>query len=101
MVNCQKLDEDELKKKFQLIKKNTSVYDIEFFKKVNLRFIVFCKNLTISEIPAIGFANPEMKTIILNVNSKEKIFQRVILRSFLIIINGKNLISQNLFTLRV
>ena len=37
-----------------------------------------CKNLTISDIPAIGFANPEMKTIILNINSNEEIFQRVI-----------------------
>ena len=96
-VNCQKLDKDELKKKFQLIKKNTSVYDNEFFKKVNLRFIVFCKNLTISEIPAIGFANPEMKTIILNVNSKEKIFQRVIHHEILHIIhfNFKELFDNN------
>jgi len=77
-VNCEKLDEDESKKKLQLIKKNTTFYDQEFLKKINLKFIVFCKNLTVSEIPAIGFANPEMKTIILNVNSKEKIFQRVI-----------------------
>tara|TARA_B100000963_G_C22506682_1_gene616349 strand:+ start:341 stop:1078 length:738 start_codon:yes stop_codon:yes gene_type:complete len=77
-VSCQKIDEGKLKKKFQLIQKNTAIYEREFLKKINLKFIVFCKNLTVSEIPAIGFANPEMKTIILNVNSKEKIFQRVI-----------------------
>ena len=37
-----------------------------------------CKNLSVSDIPAIGFANPEMKTVILNINAKDKIFQRVL-----------------------
>ena len=77
-VNCQKLNKDELTEKFQLIKKNISIYEKEFLESINLKFIVICRNLTVSEIPAIGFANPEMKTIILNVKSKEKIFQRVI-----------------------
>ena len=37
-----------------------------------------CKNLKVGEINAIGFANPEMKTILLNINVNNKNFERVI-----------------------
>ena len=81
-VNCEKFEESKIKSKFLITKKNIDLYDVNFLKKVNLKFIILCKNLTISNIPAIGFANPEMKTIILNINSNEKIFQRVIHHEF-------------------
>ena len=77
-VNCEKSKMDKLNDKFLLTKKNIDFYNEDFLKKINLKFIVLCKNLTVSDIPAIGFANPEMKTIILNINSKEKVFQRII-----------------------
>lgn len=77
-VNCEKSEYNKIKSKFYLTKKNIDYYSKDFLKKINLKFIILCKNLTISDIPAIGFANPEMKTIILNINSNEEIFQRVI-----------------------
>ena len=77
-VNCEQTKKDQLKKKFSLIKKNMDFYDKNFLKKINLKFFILCKNLTVSDIPAIGFANPEMKTVILNINAKDKIFQRVL-----------------------
>ena len=77
-VNCEKFEENTIKSKFLLTKKTIDFYNKDFLKKINLKFVILCKNLTVSDIPAIGFANPEMKTIILNINSNEKIFQRVI-----------------------
>ena len=77
-VSCEKPEKNEFKNKFLLTKKNINHYDKKFLKKINLKFVILCKNLTISNIPAIGFANPEMKTIILNIDSKVKVFQRVI-----------------------
>ena len=77
-INCEKTEKDQLKKKFLLIKNNMGPYDKNFIKKINLKFIVLCKNLTVSDIPAIGFANPEMKTVILNTNSRDNIFKRVL-----------------------
>ena len=99
-VNCEKFDESKIKKKFLITKKNTDFYDENFLKKVNLKFIILCKNLTISNIPAIGFANPEMKTIILNINSNEKIFQRVIHHEIFHIIhkNFENYFNNNEWT---
>ncbi len=77
-VNCEKTKKNQLLKNFSLIKKNMNFYDINFVKKINLKFIILCHNLTVSDIPAIGFANPEMKTVILNTNAEDKIFQRVL-----------------------
>jgi len=77
-VNCEQTKKKQLKGKFSLIKKNMDFYDKNFIKKINLKFVILCKNLTVSDIPAIGFANPEMKTIILNINTKDKILQRVL-----------------------
>ena len=65
-VNCEQTKKKQLKRKFSLIKKNMDFYDKNFIKKINLKFVILCKNLTVSDIPAIGFANPEMKTVILN-----------------------------------
>jgi len=77
-VNCERFEKNKIKSKFLLTKKNIDFYSKNFLKKINLKYIILCKNLIVSDIPAIGFANPEMKTIILNINSNEKIFQRVI-----------------------
>ena len=77
-VSCEKPEKNLLKRKFLLTEENIKFYQKNFLKKINLKFVILCEKLTVSNIPAIGFANPEMKTIILNVNSKEKIFQRVI-----------------------
>ena len=77
-VSCEKPEKNLLKHKFLLTEKNMELYNKRFLKKINLRYIILCKNLSVSNISAIGFANPEMRTIVLNINSDEKIFQRVI-----------------------
>ena len=56
----------------------TEVEEIKYaIKKIRLKYIVICENLKISEIPALGFANPEMKTLIFNLNTENKFFNRV------------------------
>ena len=37
-----------------------------------------CEELEIGQIKAYGFANPEMKTILLNINANNNVFERVI-----------------------
>ena len=37
-----------------------------------------CENLKVGEVNAMGFANPEMKTILLNININNKNFERVV-----------------------
>ena len=46
--------------------------------EIKLKYVVFCDNLKVSEISAHGFANPEMKTIILNTSSDKRIFKRIL-----------------------
>ena len=49
-ISCEKLDKENLDSKFTLIKNNLDLYNQEFLKKINLRFVVLCQNLFISKI---------------------------------------------------
>ena len=67
-----------INKQYEQIIKNFNIYKKNFLKKINLKYIVLCKNLKVSEISALGFANPEMKTLIFNINTDEKLLDRVL-----------------------
>ena len=43
-----------------------------------MKYIVLCSELEIAGIPALGFANPEMKTLIFNINTNNSNFERVL-----------------------
>ena len=58
--------------------KNIKHINLNDLQKINLKYIVLCKNLKVSEISALGFANPEMKTLIFNINTDEKLLDRVL-----------------------
>ena len=58
--------------------KNFKRYSVFFLNEINLKYIVFCDKLKISEISANGFANPEMRTIVLNTSTDKKIFNRIL-----------------------
>ena len=49
-----------------------------FLKKLNLNISFYVKELKVGEINALGFANPEMETILLNINVNDNDFERVI-----------------------
>ena len=77
-ISCNKATIESLNKKFPLIKKNLELYNYEFLKKINLRFIVLCENLYISEINTAGIPDNKKRTLILDLNFNETYFERVI-----------------------
>ena len=77
-VSCSSTKKQKINKQYEQIIKNFNIYKSDFLQKINLKYIVFCKNLKVSEISALGFANPEMKTLIFNINTDEKLLDRVL-----------------------
>ncbi len=77
-IKCDKANKINLNKKFAVIEKNLDKYDAKFLKKINLRFIVLCENLYISEINTAGIPDKKKRTLILDINFNQKYFERVI-----------------------
>ena len=71
--NIQTIDE-----KFKLIEENFNKYNSDFLKKINLKYVVLCENLSVSEIDAGGGPNHRMKTLIINIKFEKKHFQRIL-----------------------
>jgi len=77
-IRCYKSNKNNLKKKFPLIKENLEKYDSEFLKKINLRFVILCENLSISGINTAGIPDQKKGVLILDLNINEKYFERAI-----------------------
>ena len=77
-IRCNKPNKKNLDKKFSLISRNLSMYDHDFLNRINLRFIVLCENLYVSEINTGGIPDHKKRTLILDINFNEKYFERVI-----------------------
>ena len=77
-IKCEKINKTNLNKKFTIIEKNLDKYESKFLKKINLRFIVLCENLYISEINTAGIPDYKKRTLILDINFNQKYFERVI-----------------------
>jgi len=77
-ISCNKPNKKNLENKFSLISKNLEIYDYNFLKKINLRFIVLCENLYISGINTGGISDHKKRSLILDINFNEKYFERVI-----------------------
>ena len=77
-IRCNKANKNNLDEKFNLISKNLSIYGKDFLNKINLRFIVLCENLYISEINTAGIPDHKKRTLILDINFNKKYFERVI-----------------------
>ena len=77
-ISCEKLDKENLDSKFTLIKNNLDLYNQEFLKKINLRFVVLCQNLFISKINTAGIPDYKKRTLMLDLNFNDKYFERVI-----------------------
>jgi len=81
------LKKNVLKKKYEIIKKNLNRYNQNFLKKINLKYIVLCEDLSISKINTAGIPDHLMKTLILDLRFNKKYFERVIHHELFHIIN--------------
>ena len=86
-LNSNKKNYDE---KYQIISKNLKKYSRNFLKKINLKYIVMCENLSISGINTAGIPDNTMKTLILDIEFNRKYFERVIHHEVFHIINDQH-----------
>ena len=86
-ISCINSDKKTYDKKYKIISENLSIYSKEFLKKINLRYIVMCENLSISGINTAGIPDHLMKTLIIDLKFNEKYFERVIHHELFHIIN--------------
>ncbi len=77
-VVCSDSNKKDLDTKYKIIHKNLNRYSYDYLKKINLKYIVMCKNLSISELYTAGIPDNIMKTLILDIKFNEKYFERVI-----------------------
>jgi len=86
-INCFNSEKKFLDKKYKIIKKNLDKYDQKFLRKINLKYIVLCEDLSISKIKTAGIPDNVMKTLILDLKFNESYFERVIHHEVFHIIN--------------
>ena len=86
-IACFNSDKKTYDEKYQIISNNLKRYSKEFLKKINLKYIVMCENLSISGINTAGIPDHVMKTLILDLKFNEKYFERVIHHELFHIIN--------------
>ena len=77
-INCNKTNQQNLNTKFPIIERNLNRYNSKFLKKINLKYIVFCEGLFISNINTGGIPDNKNRTLILDINFNEKYFERMI-----------------------
>ena len=96
-INCYDSEKKTLDKKYKVIQKNLSRYNQVFLKKINLKYIVLCEDLSISNINTAGIPDNVMKTLILDIKFNEKYFERVIHHEVFHIINDsfKDIFNEN------
>ena len=86
-INCFNSEKKVLDEKYRIIKKNLDRYNQKFLKKINLKYIVLCEDLSISKINTAGIPDHIMKTLILDVKFDKRYFERVIHHEVFHIIN--------------
>ena len=86
-INCYNSDKKILDRKYRIIKKNLDRYSSNFLKKINLKYIVLCENLSIAGINTAGIPNNKTRTLILDIKFNENHFERAIHHELFHIIN--------------
>ena len=77
-IVCSDPNKKDLDVKYKIIHKNLKRYSYDYLKKINLKYIVMCENLSISELYTAGIPDNVMKTLILDIKFNEDYFERVI-----------------------
>ena len=86
-INCYNSKKEIIDEKYKIIQKNLNKYNQKFLKKINLKYIVLCEDLSISNTNTAGIPDHLMKTLILDIKFNEKYFERVIHHEVFHIIN--------------
>ena len=86
-ISCYNSDKKTLDKKYKIIKKNLDRYSLNFLKKINLKYIVLCENLSIAEINTAGIPNNKTRTLILDIKFNENYFERAVHHELFHIVN--------------
>ncbi len=86
-INCYNSEKKRLDRKYKIIQKNLNKYDQEFLKKINLKYIVLCEELSISGVLTAGIPDHKMKTLIIDIKFDSEHFERVIHHEVFHIIN--------------
>ena len=96
-IVCNNSDKKTYDEKYKIISKNLSRYSKEFLKKINLKYIVMCEDLSISGINTAGIPDHVMKTLIIDLKFNKKYFERVIHHELFHIVNDgfKDLFDEN------
>ena len=77
-IVCSNSNKKDLETKYKIIKKNLDRYSYSHLKKINLKYIVMCENLSISELYTAVIPDNTMKTLILDIKFNKDYFERVI-----------------------
>ena len=77
-IVCSNPDKKDLDIKYKTIYKSLSIYSYDYLKKINLKYIVMCEDLSISGLYTAGIPDNIMKTLILDIKFNEDYFERVI-----------------------
>jgi hypothetical protein len=98
-IICYNSDKKILDEKYKIVKKNLDRYSLSFLKKINLKYIVLCENLSIAEINTAGIPNSKTRTLILDIKFNKNHFKRAIHHELFHIINDnyKELFNENIW----
>ena len=98
-ISCSNSDKKILDEKYKIINKNLDRYSLIFLKKINLKYVVLCENLSIAEINTAGIPNNITRTLILDIKFNEKHFERAIHHELFHMINDsyKELFNENIW----
>ena len=86
-ITCFQTKIDLYKEKFKIIERSFNKYPKNFLKKINLKYVVICEDLSVSQINAAGFADQKMKTIIFYIKTDTSLLERIVHHEVFHIIN--------------
>jgi len=89
-VSCFNSSEKNIEKKLPIIEKNLNKYSSIFLNKINLKYIVMCENLSISQIRAAGVPNITTRTLVVDIKFNEEHFERVLHHEIFHMINDSH-----------
>ena len=89
-ITCARTHSNNLNNKFFIIEKNLNIYSPSFLKKNNIRYLVMCENLFISNINTGGIPDTKKRTLIIDINFNPKYFERMIHHEIFHMIQNSN-----------